>query len=200
MEEERLSTDQKDYIRKIIFVADQASEMIQKLLDLDTIQNNKREIVLEEIDPVAELQNLIDNYSKQAEQKDIEIHFSFFTLNGFFRTDKQHFIRICDNLLSNAIKFSPHRRDIYVKVLEKMDRLILEFIDEGKGISDKDKPYLFKKFQRLTSQPTGGENSSGLGLAIVKALVEDLDGTINYVNEPEKGANFTVILPKKEID
>jgi signal transduction histidine kinase len=67
--------------------------------------------------------------------------------------------------------------------------------DEGPGFSEEDKKELFKKFKRLSAQPTGGESSTGLGLAIVKHLVSQLGGEVKLISGPASGATFEIILP-----
>ncbi|MFY7787910.1 MAG: sensor histidine kinase, partial [Thermoflexibacteraceae bacterium] len=62
------------------------------------------------------------------------------------------------------------------------------------GIAPEEQPKMFKKFQRLSARPTGGEESTGLGLSIVKALVDKLKGVIEVKSEQGKGTTFTVTL------
>ncbi|MCS6833583.1 MAG: ATP-binding protein, partial [Flammeovirgaceae bacterium] len=62
-------------------------------------------------------------------------------------------------------------------------------------ISEEDQKKMFKKFQRLSALPTGGENSTGLGLVIVKILIERLEGKINVESTLGVGTTFTIELP-----
>jgi len=55
---------------------------------------------------------------------------------------------------------------------------------------------LFERFSRLSTEPTGGENSTGLGLYIVKNLVTLMQGSVWVESEPGKGARFIVELPR----
>ncbi|MEM7037359.1 MAG: ATP-binding protein, partial [Bacteroidota bacterium] len=73
----------------------------------------------------------------------------------------------------------------------------MEVGDEGPGISAEDQQKMFRKFQKLTARPTGGESSNGLGLAIVKTLAERLDGTIELDSDLGKGARFRVRLSRQ---
>lgn len=68
----------------------------------------------------------------------------------------------------------------------------LEVADEGPGLTDKDKQQLFRKFTRLSAQPTSGEQSTGLGLNIVKKLVDAMKGRVWCESEQDKGATFIV--------
>ena len=110
-------------------------------------------------------------------------------------SDKDSLLRILDNLISNAIKFSPAGKSITLKAVREDTLVRIFVIDQGPGFSEEDKKELFKKFKRLSAQPTGGESSTGLGLAIVKHLVRQLGGEIKLVSGPDSGATFEIILP-----
>ena len=99
--------------------------------------------------------------------------------------------RILDNLLSNAIKFSPPNSRVTVRA-RGTD---LSVQDEGPGFTDEDRKKMFRRYGRLTAQPTGGEQSTGLGLTIIKRLVEAMNGSITVDSVAGKGARITVSLP-----
>ncbi|RUA29994.1 MAG: histidine kinase, partial [Bacteroidetes bacterium] len=67
--------------------------------------------------------------------------------------------------------------------------------DQGPGLTEEDKSLIFKKFQKLSAQPTAGENSTGLGLSIVKKYVDLLNGEVWVESEEGKGSTFYVALP-----
>ena len=99
-----------------------------------------------------------------------------------------------DNLISNAIKFTPSGRRIYLDLANGGDGAVFSIRDEGPGISKEDQKKMFRKFQRLSAKPTGGESSTGLGLSIVKSLVERLDGQIDVESQLGKGTTFRIKL------
>jgi len=100
-----------------------------------------------------------------------------------------------DNLISNAIKYSPFEKSVFVSVNSGLDLVTFTVRDEGPGIPEQDRIRLFKKFARLSTEPTGGEHSSGLGLSIVKKLVESMNGCVYYRDNATGGACFVVELP-----
>ena len=83
--------------------------------------------------------------------------------------------------MSNAIKFSPEKKSIEIACDYNYKFLVLSVKDHGPGFSELDLKDMYKKFQKLSARPTGGESSTGLGLAIVKLLVEKLDGNIEVI-------------------
>jgi len=102
------------------------------------------------------------------------------------------------NLISNAIKFSPENKNIEVILDRTKDVARLSIKDQGPGFSDKDKQNLYKRFSRLSAQPTAGESSSGLGLYIVKKIISQLGGAITCDSELGHGASFVVTIPLVE--
>ena len=115
--------------------------------------------------------------------------------------DKGKMEEIIENLISNAIKFSPEKKPITIRLFQKEGKIILEVKDEGPGLSKVDKKKLFKRFSKLSAQPTGGEISTGLGLFVAKCWVEAHHGIIRAESDGKnKGATFIVEFPvEKEI-
>ncbi len=71
--------------------------------------------------------------------------------------------------------------------------IIASISDTGPGIPAEEIPSLFEKYRRgSTSRNVEG---TGLGLFIVKALVEAHGGRIEVHSVPQRGTNFSVVLP-----
>lgn len=109
--------------------------------------------------------------------------------------DQQALERVLDNLVSNAVKFSPPGGAVRVRLTREGAMTAIAVSDSGPGISDADRPLLFRKFARLRPRPTAGESSSGLGLYITKQLVDAMGGSIAVSGSAGTGATFTVSLP-----
>ncbi len=109
--------------------------------------------------------------------------------------------RVLNNLVSNAVKFSPPGRRVQVVVRQGMDggEVRIEVRDQGPGLTEEDRQYLFTPYRRLSAQPTGGESSTGLGLSIARELTEKMNGTIGCDTPPGGGACFWVQLRPVEV-
>lgn len=115
--------------------------------------------------------------------------------NGTIVTlDKQLLKNILNNLLSNAIKYSSEAKKIVFStvITEKLIKINVQ--DEGIGIPDADKEYLFDPFFR--AQNAGNIQGTGLGLHIVKKYVDMMGGEMSYSSELDKGTLFTIVFPK----
>jgi signal transduction histidine kinase len=146
-----------------------------------------------------ELNDLIDvivsGFSAQAYQKEITLHTEHTDQSVLLHSDPESLVRILDNLISNAVKFSPFGRSIYIQLALRDNQLTIGVKDEGPGLSPDDRMKLFKRFQRLSAQPTNNEGSSGLGLSIVKALTDKLGATIEVDSELSQGTTFRLVFP-----
>lgn len=106
--------------------------------------------------------------------------------------------QMVSNLLSNAIKYSNPAAVTQVSMYKCWDGqgICLEIKDEGLGLNEVDLQGVFKKYNRLSSTPTGGESSTGLGLYIVKMMTEKMGGTISAESPgKDQGSTFYVKLP-----
>lgn len=105
------------------------------------------------------------------------------------RTDETYFKRIIGNLVGNAIQAMPNGGILTINANQQGNDAVIIVQDTGVGISEKDKPNLFKPL--FTTKAKG----QGLGLAVVKRFVEALQGSISFESEEGKGTKFIVKLP-----
>jgi signal transduction histidine kinase len=192
-----LNEEQRNYVTIIRKSALDGTRFIDDLLDINAIEQGQTiEISHEKMSLAIFLPELLKSFRHQADMKSIRLHFQNKADDAMISTDREYLKRIMENLVSNAIKFSPHGSNIYLKVKEVNMQLYISVKDEGPGIGEEDHKRLFKKFQRLSARPTGGESSTGLGLSIVKLLTERLGGRIMVNSVEGKGSEFIVVLPK----
>ncbi|HUR58072.1 MAG TPA: hybrid sensor histidine kinase/response regulator [Opitutaceae bacterium] len=111
-------------------------------------------------------------------------------------TDPAAVNRILHNLISNAVKFSPAGTTVHVNVETDYEGgAICRVQDQGPGFTAEDKKKMFRRYQRLSAQPTADEPSTGLGLSIVKKLVERLGADIACNNRGAGGTTFILRFP-----
>ena len=103
--------------------------------------------------------------------------------------------RVVQNLLDNAVAFSPEAASVILN-LSRADEgssaqgVRLEVLDEGPGISERQRERLFKRF---SSGRAGG--GKGLGLYLARQIVETHGGRITYTPREGGGSRFSVWLP-----
>ncbi len=110
--------------------------------------------------------------------------------------DLDAFKIVVRNLVENAVKYSVGELELVINLYIKHDKLYLDFIDNGIGISPKDKKRIFNKFLRLESKNIPNVKGTGLGLYMVREIVKGHKGKIDVWSEGEgKGSTFQVIFP-----
>ena len=153
------------------------------------------DLVFEEVDLPLLTQRICDFYHKKAKRKNLKIINEVNVTNEYVRTDRVALAAVLDNLLSNAVKYSHKGKKILVMVSQKADKLIWTICDQGPGIPPEEEDQLFQKGKKLSTFPSGEENSSGYGLAVAKYLIEQLNGEIWYERNSDGGSCFSVSLP-----
>jgi two-component system sensor histidine kinase/response regulator len=110
--------------------------------------------------------------------------------------DPEGVMQALENLVSNAIKFSSEGGEVLVTVHRPSAGVVKCHVsDNGPGFTVEDRTKLFRRYGRLSAQPTGDEPSTGLGLSIVKRLVDAMGGSITLADASGKGAEFIISLP-----
>ena len=168
------------------------STLIINLLDVNQIESGKIKLSLANTDILPIVENIVQDYTKVAKEKNIDINFSHEGNNFHAYLDADATGQILDNIISNAVKYTPLTKSIYVKLIADKDGIRCEIKDEGEGLSEADQRKLFGKFNRLSTKPTGKEHSNGLGLFIVKKLAEAMNAKVWCESTLGQGATFII--------
>jgi signal transduction histidine kinase len=192
-----LSVDHLDIINKAKDVATQNIDLVSRILDIQSIESTEK-IVLQKINIFDMLSLIVKSFEEQAANKKIKLFQSPLAESLTALANEDFIKQIFENLLSNSLKFSYPESSIYITLRSTKSHVYISIKDEGQGLDEEDQKNLFKKFQKLSAQPTSGEQSSGLGLSIVKKYVDAMNGTISCESQKGKGAEFIVQLPIAE--
>lgn len=103
--------------------------------------------------------------------------------------------RVLNNLISNAIKFSHNDSDIKIHLYTREEKVHISVADNGVGIPDKNKPFVFDMFTEAKSPGTSGEVPHGLGLSISLQIAKAHDGNIWFESKEGKGSVFHLEFP-----
>ena len=164
--------------------------MINQILEMARLEN-RLEIPKEYFDLSSCLEETLEDYKKLFETKDIQLITNIednITLFG----NRALLIRLIDNLVSNALKHANSK--IWISIA-KRNNIIIEVNDDGRGIADEEKAYIWDRFYKVDkSRSISEDNSSGLGLAISKKIVKLHGGKIVALDNKPQGAKFVINL------
>jgi two-component system sensor histidine kinase VicK len=116
----------------------------------------------------------------------------------YIDTDEVKLLQVVNNLASNAVKFTLPEKLISFIVTRREDAVAIEVRDEGIGIPDTLRPYIFDRFSKAGRIGLHGERSFGLGLSICRRLVTLMGGLLWADSEEGKGSSFYLLLPFKD--
>ena len=108
--------------------------------------------------------------------------------------DKGYLEKMLVNLVKNSIIYGNKNGRTVINAKKVGDRITINVVDNGIGISDADLPHVFERFYRADKYYSSDGKSIGLGLAIVKWIAE-IHGGIVDVKQLPKGSVFGVTLP-----
>jgi len=108
--------------------------------------------------------------------------------------DHGHWEKIVSNLISNAFKFTMEG-GITVRLRERDGQAVLQVIDTGTGIPEKERSRVFERFHRVEGAKGRSIEGSGIGLALVKELVALHGGSVFVESSEGRGSTFVVTVP-----
>jgi len=186
-----LTSDQvSEYCDIIIDESERLSQLSKNLLILSEIETeviHESKVLFSLDEQIRRVVLLLEPFW-QKKEIEIELNLEKITLINNDKLIQQIWI----NLISNAIKFSNNNSKIEINSYLDNGKAIVEIIDYGIGIKDKDVARIFERFYQVdTSRSSEGH---GLGLVIVKAILEKLDGEISVQSELNTKTIFTVKL------
>ncbi|WP_276502910.1 ATP-binding protein [Terrimonas pollutisoli] len=103
--------------------------------------------------------------------------------------------RIINNLMENAIKFSMEGSAIDVVLHSERNKITFSVRDYGIGIPAELHKKVFTPYYQIAN-PKRNNEGMGLGLPITKKVIDDLNGSIQIISDPQKvrGTELRVIL------
>ncbi len=193
MADPTLSEKGKEYISIAKHNTDRMLKLINQLLDIRKIQNNKMHVYIEYTDIVPLFRRIYEDFTSIARQKNIDFSLKM-SMDAFnMYTDIDKLEKIAFNLLSNAFKYTPDGGKIELEVKNEGENLTIAISDTGAGIDKKQLKNIFNRFETIGRKT--GVNSSGIGLSLVQELVGILHGSLDVDSTPGEGSRFEVKLP-----
>ncbi len=169
--------------------------ILTNLLDVRSLEDGQMKFRQDRCSAEEVVSEVVRSHRPQAEKKRITVAWDPVPETPPFLGDRNATAQIFENLLSNAIKYSNPGSDVRCALETDEKSVWLHVEDNGPGLSEQDQTKLFKKFSRLSPQPTAGEPSNGLGLWIVRKMAQAMGGDVRCVSSLGKGSTFSLMLP-----
>ncbi len=196
----RLDAEQADMASTIHTSARALLTLIEEILDYSRIDAGRMPMETVDFDLHRALIEVERMVKAQAQAKGIELGLHVTPRTPYrLRGDRKHLQEILINLAGNAVKFTDSGRVLIVADIAEAgaatNRLRVEVIDTGIGISPDATERIFDSFVQADETIINRYGGTGLGLAISKKLAELLGGAIGVESEPGRGSTFWLELP-----
>jgi PAS domain S-box-containing protein len=176
-------------------------DLINDVLDLSKLENNKEIIDKEKFDLEKQLAILRSMVHSLIGTKKIKFHINKSSnVPEFVYTDLKKLNQVLINLLGNAVKFTHQGKiNLFIHLID--DRLHFEISDTGVGIAEENLSLIFERFRQIDNSASKEYKGTGLGLHISRKLVELMGGKIYAESKLGNGTTlrFYIQLDKTEI-
>lgn len=190
-----LSTEQKDWLRRLDNASHSLLLIINDILDLSKIDSGMLKIEYEDFSLTKMVEDINRIYRIKANHKDLEFEVEMDDQTPqYIRYDSLRLQQIISNFISNSLKFTESGKiELKIKVLEVNNgnyNLRFSVHDTGIGIKEDSVEKIFLAFEQADDGITKKFGGTGLGLAIVKRLAKLLNGEVGASSEYGKGSEF----------
>lgn len=178
------------------YIQDQADRMnvlVNDLLSLSRLENNKRDFPR----GVFNLSRAITNAALPFECQAFETNKNF-VLNIdediYLNASEQHIKQMAGIFIDNALKYSKDGGTVRVSLTKSDNRAVLSVYNTGSGVREEDVDKLFERFYRSDESRARTTGGYGLGLAIAKSIIDKHKFKVHIENQEGKSICFVVTM------
>ena len=175
--------------------------LLNNVLDLARIENDKTEIEYSVSDVEKDFRNCVAMFQNQADSKGQTLTVTAQLQHPYVYADIPHLTEVCTNLVSNAVKYTGACGTIHCDITQKPGKkegwcdTVITVADNGIGMSQEFQKHIFEPFERERTSTVSKVEGSGIGMGIVKKLVGLMGGTVEVESKIGVGSTFTVTIP-----
>lgn len=191
----------KNYMENIQVCGQNLLMLLNNVLDLARIENDKTEMEYSVSDIEKDFRNCVAMFRNQADSKGQTLMVTTQLQYPYIYADIPHLTEICTNLVSNAVKYTGAGGTIRCDVTQKPGEkegwcdTVVTVADNGIGMSQEFQKHIFEPFERERTSTVSKVEGSGIGMGIVKKLVGLMGGTVEVESRIGVGSTFTVTIP-----
>lgn len=151
-------------------------------------------------------EDLVDDVITEAlhhvNRKSVEHHITVRHKEDYLlaKMDAKLMVQVVINIVDNAIKYTPKGSNILIKTWKQGDKAVISIADDGDGIPDEMKAWVFDMFYSGANKIADSRRSLGLGLSLCRSIVNAHGGKITVSDNTPHGTVFTVTLPAGEVE
>ncbi len=179
---------------EVLDSAGQAVDLINDLLDLSRLDEDRLRPNLQAVDPAAVARRAISHATPAAAQRSIELRSELAAAMPTCMTDAMRVEQILGNVLNNAVRHAPVGGLVLLRVgPEGGTSLLFRVEDSGPGVPEDDLDRIFDVYETKAGEEARGV---GLGLPLSRRLARLLGGDLFAEANPGGGGRFVLRLPQ----
>lgn len=186
------------YVRTIYSKANEMDTLINELTLYSKIDTNKIPYNFAKINVEDYFADCIEEIGIELETRGIGLaYYNYTEGNVMIIADPEQLRRVVNNIVGNSAKYMNKSNGfINVRIKDVGDFIQVEIEDNGRGIPQKDLPYIFDRFYRGDVSRNSATGGSGIGLSIVKKIIEDHGGKIWATSKEDTGTVMYFVIRK----
>jgi two-component system phosphate regulon sensor histidine kinase PhoR len=192
-------SDSPDRLNRYIDIISQENKrmrsQVERILQVAVRNREDMDINRQTTDIHELIRDAVDTICLEECKSGTSIKLSFNASRSELFIDPVHFTNIIHNLIDNAQKYSDSEPKMEITTSLTDSNFILEFKDNGMGISQEAQKHIFEKFYRVPTGNLHNVKGTGIGLYYVKTMIEAHGGTITVKSEIGNGSRFIITLP-----
>ena len=186
--QEEYFTNVKENINRMVELIDDL--LIVSKIEEDAFTIHKKEFSLDEL-----INDLVSRYKIFAKASDINLVFTPDPSISKLIADSSMIKLVVENLIDNAIRYTKGGGKIEVKIKKQGKEVLFSVQDQGVGIPEKEKKFIFQKFFRAENALRSRTRGSGLGLYVCKSIIHASGGKIWFKSIENKGTTMFFTIP-----
>lgn len=205
-----LNASQKDYLNEVEKSNHRVTELVQAIVnvsrtDLNRLKHKHEKVVLDEL-----IIRLSNDTRSLAIEKNITLDFHIHKKNLILSDSDQELIFVSlKNIILNSLRYTQSGGHVVFSTQEvkkkqllhgysvQTDGYVATVEDNGIGIPDEEKQYIFTKLFRASNVQALDVTGVGLGLYIAQNFIQELGGHIWFDSELRNGSTFYIFIPRE---
>jgi signal transduction histidine kinase len=179
---------------EVLDSADQAAKLINDLLDLSRLDEDRLRPNLQAVDPSSVARRAISHVTPAATRRNIELRNELTAPLPTCFTDAMRIEQILGNVLNNAVRHAPEGSVVLLRGGAEGDQsLLFRVEDSGPGVAADDLERIFDIYETEAGEESRGV---GLGLPLSRRLARLLGGDLFAESSEGGGGRFILRLPQ----
>jgi signal transduction histidine kinase len=191
-----LSAKGEDYVAAIVESVERLSKLINDVLDLTTGDARGVALERERVDIAGLCRAAVEEAQGRAAEKAQKLAADISPTAGFVFGDARRLRESIEHVLHNAIAYTDRKGRIELKAEGNETEAMITISDNGTGISAKDVPRVFNRFDRVVEAGVRGEAALGLGLPLTRQFIEAHGGSVELKSKKGKGTTVILTVPR----